>query len=372
METGDQIDDVNTSATHNTLVDTFKGDIDAIFYKLLEGMIMKPATQKISDQQIASLLTNAQFLLSIVGFSAQIVIYVFNYKHIRFDQFLEAVQLTPFDFWRSMDAFFDIDDIPLQLVKYFKELERQILSEMVWRGGTEIPNLIEQHLSESHDEETNHTARASVFEEMSKMENVRYQKFCQKTVHRATYLISSLSQTLGLPAYIQERIWDMIRIVFKEQIYLLVNRILDQVLLCSIYAVCKISADTKKLTFNHIISKYVDWYKAETLMSLVYSENHFEKMFQRIYMDELNDGDIMAFYNRKYVPTMKAYLIQLNSQAKPVKEATKDLQSRMKGMNLLNDKRSEIQESASSLPPDTLLKNKTLPYQVKSQHTNGN
>ena len=51
---------------------------------------------------------------------------------------------------------------------------------------------------------------------------------------------------------------------------LLINRHLDQLVMCTIYSVAKIS-DMRHLTFNNIINKYAHLYKNKEYVTQIYT-----------------------------------------------------------------------------------------------------
>lgn len=77
------------------------------------------------------------------------------------------------------------------------------------------------------------------------------------------------------------------------------NRHMDQVIICTIYGVCK--AKNLNVTFNALIAKYTECY------------NDQGKIFRNVKLDGINNiGDIIKFYNDIYVTHLKANLLAIS------------------------------------------------------------
>jgi len=75
---------------------------------------------------------------------------------------------------------------------------------------------------------------------------------------------------LKLPEYIQEIIWNVIKSMLSCEPQILINRHLDQLVMCAIYSVCKIS-DFKQISFNKIINMYSNLFMNKSYVTSIYS-----------------------------------------------------------------------------------------------------
>jgi hypothetical protein len=84
---------------------------------------------------------------------------------------------------------------------------------------------------------------------------------------------------------------------------LFIRRHLDQLIMCTIYGVCKVHQGID-MTFNNIINKYSD---------LVRNNKSISQIYFKILIDPKTgqEADIITFYNEVYIKTMKAYIISL-------------------------------------------------------------
>jgi len=86
------------------------------------------------------------------------------------------------------------------------------------------------------------------------------------------------------------------------------NRHLDQLVMCTIYSVAKIS-DLKQITFNTIINKYAYLFQSKEYVSKIYTQCVISQ-------DSGETQDIISFYNQVYLKQMKQYIILYKGQAK--------------------------------------------------------
>ena len=79
-----------------------------------------------------------------------------------------------------------------------------------------------------------------------------------------------LCQMMEIPPETQEIIWSITKSMLSCEPNLLVNRHLDQLVMCTIYSVAKIS-DMKEITFNIIINKYAYLFHNKDYISKIYT-----------------------------------------------------------------------------------------------------
>jgi transcription initiation factor TFIIIB Brf1 subunit/transcription initiation factor TFIIB len=58
-----------------------------------------------------------------------------------------------------------------------------------------------------------------------------------------------MSQALALDEEVREKIWNIVKIQLSVETHLLVNRMIDQMVMCAIYGVCKVQPGMQ-ITFN--------------------------------------------------------------------------------------------------------------------------
>jgi hypothetical protein len=123
--------------------------------------------------------------------------------------------------------------------------------------------------------------------------------FFKKVLAHAALRIMELGQNLNLIDSIKEEIWEDMKQVLSNQTEILVNRHVDQIIVCTIYGVCK--AKQLHITFNSLIARYTE---------LCSDPGH---IFQLVRLDESgNSGDIIKFYNTVFILHTKNFLLAIS------------------------------------------------------------
>ncbi|KAM0856752.1 hypothetical protein ACQ4PT_048910 [Festuca glaucescens] len=134
------------------------------------------------------------------------------------------------------------------------------------------------------------------FSKILKLAAIRIRNLCERLRH--------VEQT--------ERVYNIFKQILDQQTSLFFNRHIDQIILCSLYGVAKVSQLT--LTFKEIVSNY----KREQQCK--------PEVFRSVFVGSTNRNgalgsrhvDIIVFYNEVFVPAVKPFLVALiPSAARP-------------------------------------------------------
>ncbi|KAI8514038.1 Retinoblastoma-associated protein [Branchiostoma belcheri] len=125
------------------------------------------------------------------------------------------------------------------------------------------------------------------------------QLFYNKVCKLAYMRLQSLCKLLCVSAEMEHRIWTALEFCLLHRPELLKNRHLDQIVMCSVYAICKVSGcDTK---FKSIVAAYKN---LPTASQTVYKE---------AWISGEEYDSIIGFYNRVYMQTLKNYILRFTS-----------------------------------------------------------
>ncbi|KAM0863929.1 hypothetical protein ACQ4PT_044256 [Festuca glaucescens] len=127
------------------------------------------------------------------------------------------------------------------------------------------------------------------FSKILKLAAIRIRNLCERLRH--------VEQT--------ERVYNIFKQILDQQTSLFFNRHIDQIILCSLYGVAKVSQ--LMLTFKEIVSNY----KREQQCK--------PEVFRRVFVGSTNRNgalgsrhvDIIVFYNEVFVPAVKPFLVAL-------------------------------------------------------------
>jgi len=90
--------------------------------------------------------------------------------------------------------------------------------------------------------------------------------------------------------------------VLTSQNQLMYDRHLDQLIMCTLYGVCRVNQ--LGITFRAIIEQYKGQAQASS------------KIFREVVLSSTSDkGDIITFYNSVFIPIMETYLLQFQQNA---------------------------------------------------------
>jgi Retinoblastoma-associated protein B domain/Retinoblastoma-associated protein A domain/Domain of unknown function (DUF3452) len=257
-----------------------------LFYKILLELLKNEEKQQElrsdSKEQMSNVLKNEVFYRALLVCCIETVLYVNNITVLEFCEVLERCKVSAFDTWKLMKNFLEFDTrLPTSLRQHFKGLEARVISNMAWAETSPVPAHIRMHLGSKKD--LNHPAILM---------------FCRRVLAYAALRIHDLSNLLNLAEGVREEIWNVMKSSLSEETDLFINREMDQIIICTIYGVCK--AKNLNVTFNNLIAKYTEYY------------NDNGKIFRQARLEGNSTGDIIRFYNEIYVKYMKTYLMALS------------------------------------------------------------
>ena len=149
---------------------------------------------------------------------------------------MELVSQTPFDHWRILNNFIKLyHDMPSNMASYFRDIESQIVTELAWKRGSKVfhmLNLLEQQQQSKEEEK-----QADNLSDRNKIYNL----FFRRVVEQSAMLVGELGKMLKIPKGLQDLIWHTVQAMLSCETYLLMNRHLDQLIMCCIYGILKIS-----------------------------------------------------------------------------------------------------------------------------------
>ena len=117
-----------------------------------------------------------------------------------------------------------------------------------------------------------------------------------------------LAQKLEITDSHIHRIWVSLRFFLRNHIYALYDHHIDHIILCCLYAICKITLGAPEITFSKIIEVYKEINHSR-------GESCNQKIIRHILLEDRSDGtlvfgNIIQFYNKIFVPTMKPHLMK--------------------------------------------------------------
>lgn len=252
------------------------------FFTIVIGRILlKELEKSVSSEALAR---NEEFNRGIYACCLEALLYLHSVVSINFEEVLDICGSSPFEFWKVINSFLQFDsNIPQPLRRHYREIEIKIISSLAWREGSKINQAIRSLIIGI--QEPNDTSL-----------------FLRRVLSHCANRILELSNCLGLTEVVREEIWSAFKGLLSEKTELLINRHVDHMIVCTIYAVCKVNSS---VSFKQIIEKYRQLYLEEP------------NFFKKVYIDEETNEDIINFYNLEYIRAMKEVIMQKGMSARP-------------------------------------------------------
>ena len=195
------------------------------------------------------------------------------------------------------DVFSNVDQyVSPTVLTRLKFVEDRILEVHMWKKGSSIYEIIRNLEISNQGQTTSSKGTLSNSDTVPKVLN----KVCRLSYKR----LQQLSKLLNVVPELQMKIWECIEECVFHRYRLLIDRHLDQIIMCSIYAICKVSDQERK--FKNITQAYR---KIPNTSSEVFKHT---KIFD---MDGGSYDSIIAFYNKVFMQTLKNFILQYSKSS---------------------------------------------------------
>ena len=210
----------------------------------------------------------------------------------------ELLDIHPFDFGKVIESFVKHEpNLPAHLKQHYQHVDWRVMESLAWADGSPLHALMQEY-----DAAGAAAAAGGEGAQAPGRAKAALQQFLKKCLYLAAQRIQDLCLKLLLPSSLVQQVWRCVKVVLETCRELLTNRHLDQIIMCSVYGVCKVNQ--RQVTFRHIIEKYKQQQST--------SAESRAKVFREVYMkaDE-EPQDIIKFYNVVFIPTMKEELLKV-------------------------------------------------------------
>ncbi|XP_074658286.1 retinoblastoma-associated protein-like [Tubulanus polymorphus] len=296
------------------------------------------------------ILNNRMFLKSLLACVVEVVLSTYSQRSstlmspgnncdlLAFPWILRVFELKAYDFYKIIGQFIKAEpELDPERAKHLLQLEERILEYYVWLDDSPVWSVIKNTLDPTEnaansdsrnrlestdemeipekqtDEESSsvqcchHPVNAKlssakqpepsvIIKEISHSLNYFYNKVGKVAYSR----LQTLAAKLDISSNLSMKIWRCVENVIVQRSDLLRNRHLDQIVLCAVYGVCKISDEERK--FKTIVNVYKDVPRASS------------KVYRNVLIDDAVYDSIITFYNRVFVASMRGYLSRLLQQ----------------------------------------------------------
>ena len=253
----------NTSRPENKTLEK-QVQMESLYLRVLEELLNQEE-RKTKNLNYAEILSTEEFHRALIACSIETVFFIQNNSNVTFVKLLEICEIQPLDFWKIISSFAKFDpQMPLPLKKHLHVLELKILMNLAWKKESAVHKIIEKFMQEEKSNESSESATSTEksqkassnteIEVESQAELTHSQElFFKRVLHHCALNIFQLSESLGLRKETAEEVWNAVKYILSSETTLLINRHVDQIILSTIYGVCKVLNEPFK--FQEIIVK---------------------------------------------------------------------------------------------------------------------
>ncbi|GJD08967.1 Retinoblastoma-associated protein [Galdieria sulphuraria] len=292
----------------NEILEERKKEIIGLYLHVLEKVLLTEE-RRLHRQNFGSLLANEYLHRSLIACSivASLACYGCQDRYL-FISVLRGVDISPFEYTKSIGSFVtSIEDIPRSVQKFLVKIEEISVESICWQDSSVVDYLerslgeVQFHVSCS---DTSSFGPLDLYDS-AVSESIPYSVlvFFRKLLRIAREKVRDFCLRMEVSDVFEELVFITVNYALTRHFNLLVNRHVDVIVMCALYAVSKITKE--QLKFNDIAAFYRDIFqrKANHLFDI-------EENLSRVYLEGHHYGDIIEFYNRDFIKHFRNFLLE--------------------------------------------------------------
>ncbi|XP_030618311.1 retinoblastoma-associated protein [Delphinapterus leucas] len=326
-----------------------------LYYRVMESML-KSEEERLSIQNFSKLLNDNIFHMSLLACALEVVMATYSRStsqnldtgtDLSFPWILNVLNLKAFDFYKVIESFIKAEaNLTREMIKHLERCEHRIMESLAWLSESPLFDLIKQakdregpadHLEPACTLnlplQNNHTAAdmylspvrspkkkgsttrvnstanseaqaTSAFQTQKPLKSTSLSLFYKK-VYRLAYLrLNTLcARLLSDHPELEHIIWTLFQHTLQNEYELMRDRHLDQIMMCSMYGICKVK--NIDLKFKIIVTAYKDLPHA------------VQETFKHVLIREEEYDSIIVFYNSVFMQRLKTNILQYASTRPP-------------------------------------------------------
>uniref|UniRef100_A0A8C3VQK6 Retinoblastoma-associated protein n=1 Tax=Catagonus wagneri TaxID=51154 RepID=A0A8C3VQK6_9CETA len=327
-----------------------------LYYRVMESML-KSEEERLSIQNFSKLLNDNIFHMSLLACALEVVMATYSRStsqnldtgtDLSFPWILNVLNLKAFDFYKVIESFIKAEaNLTREMIKHLERCEHRIMESLAWRSDSPLFDLIKQakdregpadHLESACTLinlplQSNHTAAdmylsplrspkkkgsttrvnstasseaqaTSTFQTQKPLKSTSLSLFYKKVYRLAYIRLNTLcARLLSDHPELEHIIWTLFQHTLQNEYELMRDRHLDQIMMCSMYGICKVK--NIDLKFKIIVTAYKDLPHA------------VQETFKRVLIREEEYDSIIVFYNSVFMQRLKTNILQYASTRPP-------------------------------------------------------
>ena len=120
----------------------------ALYVRVIEELILQ-LERKTAQGDLNEFLRESSFHQALIACCIEAVFFINNCSNMSFLALLEKCDIQSFDFWRVITFFVNCDaSMPFPLKKHLHDLEIKIITQLAWRKGSQIHQIVKTYFQE--------------------------------------------------------------------------------------------------------------------------------------------------------------------------------------------------------------------------------
>uniref|UniRef100_A0A8C3B9Q1 Retinoblastoma-associated protein n=1 Tax=Cairina moschata TaxID=8855 RepID=A0A8C3B9Q1_CAIMO len=328
-----------------------------LYYRVMESML-KSEEERLSVHNFSKLLNDNIFHTSLLACALEVVMstYVRTASQsdgssaetdLSFPWILNVFDLKAFDFYKVIESFIKVEpSLTRDMIKHLERCEHRIMESLAWQSDSPLFDLIKQskeregqtdqpepastlnvplqhnhtaadlYLSpvrspkkkasgHPHSATSNPDAQPAASSQSQKPQKSTSLSLFYKKVYLLAYnrLHTLFFRLLSEHPDLEPLIWTLFQHTLQNEYELMRDRHLDQIMMCSMYGICKVK--NVDLRFKIIVSAYKEL------------PNTNQETFKRVLIREEQYDSIIVFYNLVFMQKLKTNILQYASNRPP-------------------------------------------------------
>ncbi|XP_028298923.1 retinoblastoma-like protein 2 isoform X2 [Gouania willdenowi] len=324
------------------------------YYTILEN-IVRQEKRRLGIKDLSGLMEHDLFQRLLVACCLEITT-VLNDLPCDFPLLLQIFKLVPYHFWRVIEPVLRSRvSFSRPVVRHFSQVEGKILEILVWTSdsplweeiranGGGLPTCMEVMPAAKAEDPTQTDLQAapnapaagsnicSLLSSGQQQKTKSLQLFSRKVYMLMDKRLRELSAALNIQDELQLKIWTCFEHSLVKCTFLMVDRHLDQLLLCAIYSMAKITGN--EILFKRIMDRYksLEHTSKTVLKNVLISDGAMGSFLGANDNEDLSPGlptpntpsahypqrsqeergNLILFYNRVYATNMESYVVQFD------------------------------------------------------------
>ncbi|NXF08877.1 RB protein, partial [Smithornis capensis] len=329
-----------------------------LYYRVMESMLKSVRQVLITSFFLSTLLNDDIFHTSLLACAVEVVMATYGRNtspsdgtnaetDLSFPWILNVFDLKAFHFYKVIESFIKAEpSLTREMIKHLERCEHRIMESLAWQSGSPLFDLIKQSKEregQTDQPETtsnlntpfqhNHTAadlylspvrspkkkasgppptatstpdaQPGVTPQTQKPQKSTSLSLFYKKVYLLAYrrLHTLFLELLSEHPDLEPLIWTLFQHTLQNEYELMRDRHLDQIMMCSMYGICKVK--NVDLRFKIIVSAYKELC------------NTNQETFKRVLIREEQYDSIIVFYNLVFMQKLKTNILQYASNRPP-------------------------------------------------------